>query len=41
MNDDAEVFVCGDSRGNGCGRMFDGTAVKQINQLCEFCAEDM
>jgi len=37
----ADVFRCGDDKGNGCGRMFDGVIVKQIGELCEYCAEEL
>jgi hypothetical protein len=37
----ADVFQCGDDKGNGCGRMFDGLIVRRIGQLCEYCAEDL
>jgi len=36
-----EAFLCDDGKGNGCGRMFDGLIVNQVNGLCEGCAEDL
>lgn len=36
-----ETFVCEDSQGNGCGRLFDSLIVNQIKGLCESCAEDL
>jgi hypothetical protein len=37
----AEAFLCDDSKGNGCGRMFDGLVVNQLHGLCEGCAYDL
>lgn len=36
-----EVFLCGDTEGNGCGRMFDGILVKRVRGLCEHCTADL
>lgn len=36
-----EIFQCGDSKGNGCGRVFDGLIVRNIGGLCAVCAEDL
>lgn len=36
-----EAFICDDEKGNGCGRMFDGTTVRRVQGLCEGCAADL
>ena len=36
-----DVFQCGDGRGGGCGRLFDGLVVTQTRGLCEECRLDL
>jgi hypothetical protein len=36
-----EAFLCEDSKGNGCGRMFDGLIVDRVRGLCRECAADL
>lgn len=36
-----DTFFCEDGDGNGCGRIFDSSVVRQVRGLCEFCAEDL
>jgi hypothetical protein len=36
-----DVFQCDDELGNGCGRLFDDSIVRQVGKLCEFCAADL